>query len=400
MIQRMIIMLINIPLISIIIAVVACVYASYSDLKNGVIKNKLTFPLIAIGIILNAVYVFTTANILLFIGGVIVTVVIFVLGYVFWKMGAWAGGDVKLFTGLAALIPFYAIPYYPSILNYQILGIQFPLEATYPFPFTLIINSILSILPFLLVYVIYIAAKNKSHLIVELVEPIKNYKSNILSTLVVTSAAALTYLLTKELHIQILIVYLILIYLIAYLITKIPNRIEAVLLSVVIVYALVTSFKITLTGMLLLLISFTLFGILKKLLTTVSKEALQDTYQITELKEGMIPAYSVYEKDNNVYIDDKSFITRVRKAFKTGDISLINPPKGKLLISSMAAGLTDKDISLLKELKAEDKIDISFKIKKGVPFAPSILIGLLISLFIGDLAIILEKILLSLMYGI
>ncbi len=55
-------MLINIPLISIIIAVVACVYASYSDLKNGVIRNKLTFPLIAIGIILNAVYVFTASK--------------------------------------------------------------------------------------------------------------------------------------------------------------------------------------------------------------------------------------------------------------------------------------------------------------------------------------------------
>ena len=29
-------------------------------------------------------------------------------------MGAWAGGDVKLFTALAALLPFYAIPMYPS----------------------------------------------------------------------------------------------------------------------------------------------------------------------------------------------------------------------------------------------------------------------------------------------
>ncbi len=393
-------MLINIPLISIIIAVLACVYASYSDLKNGVIKNKLTFPLIAIGIILNAVYVFTTTNILLFIGGVIVTVVIFALGYAFWKIGAWAGGDVKLFTGLAALIPFYAIPYYPSIVNYQILGTQFPLVATYPFPFTLIINSILSILPFLLIYVIYIAAKNKPELIEELVEPIKNYRSNILSTLVVTSAAALTYLLTKELHIQILLVYLILIYIIAYIITKIPDKIEAVLLSVVIIYALVTSLKITLSGMVLLLISFTIFGILKKLLTKVSKEALQDNYRITELKEGMIPAYNVYEKDDTVYIDDESFITRIKKTFKTGDISLINPPKGKLLIGSMAAGLTDKDISLIKELKATEKIDDSFKIKKGVPFAPSILIGFLISLFIGDLAVILEKIILSLMYVI
>ncbi len=56
----------------------------------------------------------------------VVTGLIFVLGYIFWKMGAWAGGDVKLFTGLAALIPFYAIPLYPSIVSYQILGQQFP----------------------------------------------------------------------------------------------------------------------------------------------------------------------------------------------------------------------------------------------------------------------------------
>ena len=392
-------MLINIPLITIIIAVVACIYASYSDLKEGVIRNKLTFPLIAIGIVLNAIYVFTsTASIFLFIECVVVTGVIFALGYLFWKMGAWAGGDVKLFTALAALLPFYAIPLYPSIVTYQILGMQFPSEAVYPFPFTLIINSILSILPFLLIYVFYIAVKNKPHLIGELVSPIKEYKKNIILTLVVTSAVTLTYTLTKELNIQIILLSLILIYLLSLIISKIPNRIKAVLISVVTVYAIITNFQITITGMVLLFISITAIEIVKKLLTSVSKEALQDDYKITELKEGMIPAYSVFEKDNKVYVDDQSFISRVRNAFKTGDISLINPPKGKLLVSSMAAGLTEKDIELLKELKNKNKINDAFKIKKGVPFAPSILIGLLISLFIGDIAFILEKILISIMY--
>ncbi len=81
-------MFITIPLITIIIAVAACLYASYSDLKEGVIRNKLTFPLIVIGIILNAVYVFTSsASIWLFIECVVVTGVIFVLGYVFLEDG-------------------------------------------------------------------------------------------------------------------------------------------------------------------------------------------------------------------------------------------------------------------------------------------------------------------------
>jgi preflagellin peptidase FlaK len=392
-------MLINIPLITIIIAVVACVYASYSDLKEGVIRNKLTFPLIAIGIVLNAIYVFTsTASIFLFIECVVVTGVIFASGYIFWKMGAWAGGDVKLFTALAALLPFYAIPLYPSLVTYQILGLQFPAEAIYPFPFTLIINSILSILPFLLIYVFYVVIKNKPHLMEELTSPIKDYKKNIVLTLVVTSAVTLTYTLTKQLNIQIIILTLILIYLLSLIISKIPNRIKVVIISIVTVYALITNFKITLTGIVLIFISITVLEIVKKLLTSVSREALQDNYKISELKEGMIPTYNIFEKDNKVYVDDQSFMTRVRKALKTGNVSLINPPKGKLLVSSMAAGLTEKDIDLLKELKNKNKIIDVFRIKKGVPFAPSILIGLLISLFIGDIAFILEKILIGIMY--
>jgi archaeal preflagellin peptidase FlaK len=37
-------------------------------------------------------------------------------------------------------------------------------------------------------------------------------------------------------------------------------------------------------------------------------------------------------------------------------------------------------------------------VKKGVPFAPSILIGLIISLFVGDLAYILLKIIYGVIY--
>jgi archaeal preflagellin peptidase FlaK len=391
-------MLVTIPFISIIIALVACIYASYTDFKDGIIQNKLTFPLIAIGIILNGVYVFTTSNIFLFIECVIVTGIIFILGYVFWKMGAWAGGDVKLFTALAALLPFYAIPFYPTLVSYQILGLQFPLLGTYPFPFTLIINSILSILPFLLVYVIYIVVKTKPYLIGELLTPIKEYKKNIILTMVVISAVTITYTLTKQLDVQIILVSLILISLLSLIISKIPNTIKAVLVSIVTVYALITNLYVTLSGFVIIFISIIVIDIVKKLLTSVSKEALQDDYNLEDLKEGMISTYNIYQKDDEIVIGDKSFTTRINDALRTGDLSLINPPRGKLIISSMAAGLTQDDINLLKELNIKNKISNTLKIKKGVPFAPSILIGLLISLFIGDLAFLLSKILFAIIY--
>ena len=96
------------------------------------------------------------------------------------------------------------------------------------------------------------------------------------------------------------------------IISKIPNKVKAVLVSVVTVYALITNFQITVTGIVLIFISITVIEVIKKLLTSVSREALQDDYKIEDLKEGMIPAYSVYEKDDRVYMDDKSFFTRFK----------------------------------------------------------------------------------------
>lgn len=392
--------MITIPIISIIIAIIACVYASYSDLKSGVIRNKLTFPLIALGIILNAIYIFTTTgDIWLFIKVVVIVAFIFIIGYILWKMGAWAGGDVKLFTAIAALIPLYAIPLYPTIVSYQIFGWQFPLEGLYPFPFTLIINSILSMLPFLLIFVFYIAAKNKPHLIGQLFSPVKNYKANFVLTLVVTSAVTLTYTLTTQFKIQIILLSLILIYLLSLIISKIPNNVKAVLISVVTVYALITNLWVTISGIILIFISIVVIEIVKKLLTSVSKEALQDDYKIDELKEGMIPAYNLYENDEKAYVDDKTFFSRIKEALSTGNMSKLSLPGDKLIVTTMAAGLTEENIETLKELKIKGKLEDKFKIKKGVPFAPSILIGLLISLLVGDLAIIIEKLLLAIFYG-
>ncbi|EKQ53220.1 MAG: Flp pilus assembly protein, protease CpaA [Methanobacterium sp. Maddingley MBC34] len=385
--------MIDIPLITATIAIVACLYASYSDLKRGIIPNKVTFPLIAIGIILNGIYAFTIGNIWFIIICAVVTGVIFALGYLFWKMGAWAGGDVKLFTALAALVPFN-----PILISYQVFQVPFPVIGIYPFPLTVIINSILSILPFLLIYVFYVVVKTKPHLIDELISPVKtDYKKNIVLTLVITSAVTLSYFISQQFRIQLIIIILILIYLLSLVISKLPNYVKAVLVSVVTAAAIFYNPKITIISIVVLFISIIIIEIIKKLLTTVSKEALQDEYPLKELKEGMIPAYNLYQRDDKVYVDDKSFTDKIKDSFKTRDLSILTAPPGKRLVGTLAAGLSTDDIQLLKQLHHEGKISSKFRVKKGVPFAPSILIGLLISLFIGDLAYILQKILIWVM---
>jgi preflagellin peptidase FlaK len=376
----------SIPLICTFIAILACIYASYTDLKRGIIANKLTFPLIVLGIILNSIYAFLTGNLMILVYTLLFTGTIFVLGYLFWKLGAWAGGDVKMFTALAALLPLQ-----PAFISYSILGYSLPLMAKYPFPFTVIINSILAILPFLLIFVFYIVYTEKRELLSELFAPIKDYQKNFLLALVVTSAITIALYITQIFALQLIVLILILTYILTMVISRIPNRIKAIVVSILTVYAIFQNPKVTLVGIVVIFIFITLIEILKKLLTSVNKKALQDDYSAADLKEGMIMAYGLYEKDEKVYFDSEGMISKFKKASKTGELSLVTAPKGKMILGTLAAGLSEKDIEILKGLVNENKIKDSIRIKRGVPFAPSILIGLLISLFIGDLAYIFFK---------
>jgi preflagellin peptidase FlaK len=67
-----------------------------------------------------------------------------------WKLKMWGGGDVKLFTAIATVIP--------SGLNIGFLNI-FPELSIYPFSFSVLINSILVSFPFLVVFISYLILK-------------------------------------------------------------------------------------------------------------------------------------------------------------------------------------------------------------------------------------------------
>lgn len=382
-----------IPQLTVTLAILACLYSAYSDIKMGIIPNRLTLPLIAIGITLNAIYSIIIGDLWYLVGCLILTGFIFVIGYIFWKMGAWAGGDVKLFTALAALIPFYL-----PLVNFNLWGVEFPLLPLYPFPFTLIINSLLSILPFLLVYVLYIAFKSKPHLISELISPFKEYKSNFLVALSILSAGTIAFFFLQILSYYNLLLFVIIVLILSLLINKIPLKIRIAVVSILTVITIYQSFLagvdslwLTLTGIPLLWLVIMVFDLFKILLFSVNQQALQDDYPLDELEEGMIAAHPLYAHGDEVYYDDKTLTEKMREAIKRGDISILRP-RGKVLVDTMAAGLTPEHIKLLKELHKEGKIGNSFRIKKGLPFAPSILIGLIISLFIGDLAFILQQV--------
>ena len=81
-----------------IIVVAAVAAAAYTDFKTGLIFDRITYPLIAIGLLLNLIE-FNVASFL-------VSGIIFVAGYALYYSGKIGGGDVKLFAGISFVLPF------------------------------------------------------------------------------------------------------------------------------------------------------------------------------------------------------------------------------------------------------------------------------------------------------
>lgn len=111
-------------IINILIVLVGTAIAAYWDHKTGIVPDKLSHSMIILGAIL----------VPLTFPGQILTVyavgaIVFGLGFLLYSFGQLGGGDVKLFTAIALLIPFY-----PDLLfrTFSSIGIE-PVVAIYPF---------------------------------------------------------------------------------------------------------------------------------------------------------------------------------------------------------------------------------------------------------------------------
>lgn len=230
------------------IAVAAACIAVYTDMKKRIIPNRLNYPLIAFGILYYLVVGAVRADLWMALSGAITAAVSFGIGYLLWFTGGWAGGDVKLFTAFGALLPSYKPPMTADI--------------PYPFPVTILFNSVIAMLPVLLVYSIIRRAMGKS--------------------------------------------------------------------------------------------------------------ILYEEVKFSELKEGMIPAELVYEKNGKI------FRQKSRLGIKPSGIRVYADP-------SRAAGFTRYQVGALKSLARKRKISGTIKLKKGMPFAPALAAGMIIGVIFADL---------------
>lgn len=138
-------------LVQIIVTSLFCCLAAIFDVKTGIISNKLNFSLLIFGLISNLFLSVLSTNIKYILCSIISMFVTYIVTLLFWKLKIWGGGDVKLLTAIATVIPFG--------ININFLNI-YPQLSLYPFSFTVIINSILVAFPFLLIFTGYLVLKN------------------------------------------------------------------------------------------------------------------------------------------------------------------------------------------------------------------------------------------------
>jgi len=81
------------------IVLLASAVSAYTDWKTGMVFDKITYPLIAVGAILNLLEQQWL--------GFALGAAVFAIGYAFYFSGKIGGGDVKLFTGIALVLPFF-----------------------------------------------------------------------------------------------------------------------------------------------------------------------------------------------------------------------------------------------------------------------------------------------------
>ncbi len=106
----------------IFVLVLGSAAAAYTDTKTGLINDYITYPMIAIGILFSLIEFNLNAF--------IIAAAVFGGGYLLYFLGQIGGGDVKLLTGIALLMPFFGqgnfiIPYLGETDTPFIAGVLF-----------------------------------------------------------------------------------------------------------------------------------------------------------------------------------------------------------------------------------------------------------------------------------
>ncbi|VVB74277.1 Uncharacterised protein [uncultured archaeon] len=294
----------------------------------------------------------------------------FFFGWVLWKLGVFAGGDVKLFMGLGALNAFT-----PALISSGSLG-----AASYPiFPITLFVYSLIAFLPYGMFVVAYKVAKNKKFQ----KELFKEMKPRVILATNGAVFASGAFVALAQYNVNALALIA------AVIIWGFLGKYKTIATIIAVIAALLFNYTLFAEALIAALIISVGFYSLVKLLFSARK-VLATEILVKELEEGMIPARSLIKKGAKIVEATGVSTSNLFELIKKGDLNGVKDlfaPKNEIISSNKARGLNDDELILVKKLAAQGKLPKKIWVKESMPFVPTMLLGYLLCIILGDLVI-------------
>jgi len=356
---------------AIVVSLLGLLAATYTDLKARIVPNKLNYGLAITGLLIFAIQSILVSDPTPLIYSIFGLIYGFVFGWILWKIGVFAGGDVKLFMGLGALNPLT-----PALIKAGLLS-----TAIIPlFPISLFLYSLIAFLPYgLFVICIKLMQNKKTQKII-----FEEMKPKIILAIhsSLFAAAIYTILSTYQINTWITILALIIWGFFG------ANKKYVTLLSIIV--AIIINLTLLLQGTITaMLVSVILYTIIKLLFST--RKLLSKEIEVKKLQEGMIPAKTLIWKGKNIVEAEGFSLKQIIKYIKQQNTVALNEvinPKNEIISARKARGLTIEELKEVKKLAAKGLIPKKMLIKDSMPFVPTMLLGYILCLVLGDFALL------------
>lgn len=348
-------------------ALLAVSFAAWTDLKTREVPDFVPIGLVVISLMVHVFHAWDSQELFFILIPILVGLFTFMVGYGFWLLGVWAGGDVKLFAALGVALPFTLAPFavFPPLTGTFFLPL---------FPLTLFLYAILMGLPAALFLLIKAFFQNK-----ELRQAIHHE---------IKSCGPLWILLSifSVLSSQLLLAFkqdLLWLVPLVIVFSFLSRRIQIMSTGAFLVGGVLTGLnglaaaQLALTGFIIL----AFFSLLLHTPVWCNRFVFRKKVPISDLKVGDISAQTLVIQSKKIV---EWHAPSLKEIFNKPQ-SVLLLPKDPKISAFRAAGLEKSDITWLKKCVLEKKWPPYLWVKQSIPFVPLVWLGLILSLFVGDL---------------
>ncbi|MDK2915098.1 MAG: archaeal preflagellin peptidase FlaK [Thermococcaceae archaeon] len=386
-------------LLPLLLGVVMGVFTSYTDIKTGFIDDihvfptltligklkgkaeeptgaldKIPVPAVEAGILYYLYLGLREGSLKLALSGVAGLLIGFVLGLLLYYLGGWASGDVVILAAYSALLP-----YAPKTAKvFPPYTLEYPL-----YPLTIFLNSLLAVFPFIFLYSLGIIIYRRLFGELKAIFAERALFTLRLSLWIMAAFGIRIILLNFGIKLGSVTGWLLTIVLIT-VFGKLGRAGDVAGIAVLAYLIYMNPLGTLLLFLRLIAVLYT-FKVFFSLVKFMRKEALMEEVPVEDLREWDIMGETIYEYNMWPMRDRSSLWDRIKEAITSGDLSKLKGPKGRIIASPSAEGLTKEQIEELRRYVEMGMLENKFLRKKSMPFAPALFIGFLIAYFWGDL---------------